>query len=64
MNGSLQYNPIDANYRVYWQDRLMRQTFSTRIDALRYLCALRNGLTKPDFAEQLPVRRMPNRADA
>ena len=53
-NGRVHYDPIDANYRVYWQGRLMRPTFSTRLAALGYLCALRNGLRKPDFAEQLP----------
>ena len=54
MNGRVQYNAIDANYRVYWQGRLMRPTFSNRLAALRYLCALRSGLSKPDFAEQPP----------
>jgi len=53
-NGRVHYDPIDANYRVYWQGRLMRPTFSTRLAALGYLGALRNGLRKPDFAEQLP----------
>jgi len=37
MNGRVQYNPIDCNYRVYWQGRLMRPTFSNRLAALRYL---------------------------
>ena len=30
----------------------MRPTFPNRLDALRYLGALRNGLRKPDFVEQ------------
>jgi hypothetical protein len=51
MNGRVQYNPVDGNYRVYWQGRLMRPTFSNRLAALRYLCALRSGLSKPDFAQ-------------
>jgi hypothetical protein len=54
MNGRVHYNPHEATYRVYWQDRLMRPTFSTRIAAHGYLCALRNGLSKPDFAENPP----------
>ena len=54
-NGRVVYDPIDANYRVYWQDHLMRPTFPNRLAALRYLGALRNGLRKPDFAEQLPA---------
>ena len=33
----------------------MRPTFSTRLAALGYLGALRNGLRKPDFAEQTPA---------
>ena len=51
-NGRVIYDPTDANYRVYWQGRLMRPSFPNRLDALRYLGALRNGLRKPDFAEQ------------
>ena len=51
-NGRVIYDPIDANYRVYWQGHLMRPTFPNRLDALRYLGALRNGLRKPDFVEQ------------
>jgi len=54
-NGRVVYDPIGANYRVYWQDHLMRPIFSNRLAALRYLGALRNGLRKPDFAEQLPA---------
>jgi hypothetical protein len=51
MNGRVHYNPIDGDFRVYWQGRLMRPIFSNRLAALRYLCALRNGLSKPDFAD-------------
>ena len=54
MNGTVHYTPNDGNYRVYWQGRLMRPTFPTRLAALAYLCALRNGLCKPDFAENSP----------
>jgi len=53
-NGWVAYDPIDANFRVYWQGLLLRPTFQSRLAALRYLGALRNGLRKPDFAEQLP----------
>ena len=52
-NGWVTYDPIGANFRVHWQGQLLRPTFQSRLDALRYLCALRNGLRKPDFAEQL-----------
>jgi hypothetical protein len=61
MNGRVKYNPIDDNYRVTWQGRLMRPTFSSRLAALRYLCALRNGLSKPDFAEQLREPKSKNK---
>ena len=54
-NGWVGYDPIGPNYRVYWQGSLMRPTFKSRLDALRYLGALRNGLRKPDFAEELPA---------
>jgi hypothetical protein len=50
-NGWVAYDPSGANYRVYWQGSLMRPTFQSRLAALRYLGALRNGLRKPDFAE-------------
>jgi hypothetical protein len=55
-NARLHYDPVHTNYRVYWQGRLMRPTFSTRLAAFGYLSALRSGLRKPDFAEQLPLR--------
>jgi len=55
-NGWVTYDPIGANFRVYWQGLLLRPTFQNRLAALRYLGALRNGLRKPDFAEQLPAR--------
>jgi len=55
-NVRVAYAPIDANYRVYWQGLLIRPTFPNRLAALRYLGALRNGLRKPDFSEQLPAR--------
>jgi hypothetical protein len=54
-SGRVAYDPTDANYRVYWQGLLMRPTFPNRLAALRYLGALRNGLRKPDFSEQLPA---------
>jgi hypothetical protein len=54
-NCGVHYDPNDARYRVYWRGRLMRPTFSTRLAALGYLGALRNGLRKPDFAEQTPA---------
>jgi len=40
----------------------MRLTFSGRLAALRHLCALRNGLSKPDFAEQLGEPRNQNKS--
>jgi len=54
-NGWVTYDAIGANFRVHWQGLLLRPTFESRLDALRYLGALRNGLRKPDFAEQLPA---------
>jgi len=54
-NGWVTYDPIGANFRVHWQGLLLRPTFESRLAAVRYLGALRNGLLKPDFAEQLPA---------
>ena len=51
-NGWVAYDPIGANFRVYWQGRLLRPTFQSRLAALRYLGSVRNGLHEPDFAEQ------------
>jgi len=62
-NGWVAFDPIGGNFRVYWQGLLMRPTFQRRLVALRYLGALRNGLRKPDFAEQLPAPERFHRAN-
>jgi len=50
------FDATEAVHRVYFRGQLMRQAFSSRGAALRYLSALRTGLQKPEATEEAMKR--------